>query len=168
MDVHKDYRSEIADSSNSTPKESRAAKTRRAEALLLDAAYRLTGKLIEVAEGGNAAALMFLLDRIFPKQRPLDVSLPEMTCAGDAVDALGTIPKAIGGGQIAVSEGKVVATVLEAYVRAANLTDARARTTNLERRVRSIEATVLQLLTALGAPKPGATKPSPKSPSPNL
>jgi hypothetical protein len=111
--------------------------TRVAEALLKDEAAELVRKAIEVAEAGDVPMLKFLLDRIFPKQRPLELELPEVNFAVDAVDALGVLINAVGSGEIAPREGAEVAMLLGAYARAIDVADH-------ERRLEAIEAMLEQ------------------------
>ena len=54
--------------------------------------------------------LKFLLDRILPKERSVQVDLPPMDHASDAIDALGNIIEAVGIGQIAPSEAAALAS----------------------------------------------------------
>jgi hypothetical protein len=111
--------------------------TRVAEALLRDEEAELVRKAIKLAKAGNVPMLKFLLDRILPKQRPLELELPEMNFAADAVDALGALLNAVGRGEIAPREGAEVATLLGAYARAIDGADH-------ERRLEAIEATLEQ------------------------
>jgi hypothetical protein len=71
-----------------------------------------------MAEAGNPNVLLSLLERIYPKQRTLDVELTELCRADDAEFALKEIIKAVSGGQIVLSEGKTLTTLVEALARA--------------------------------------------------
>jgi hypothetical protein len=157
MNFTKDLPPEVARSPNTPPDDSRDPKTirRDAGALLRDAEYRLTRKAIEMAEAGNPNVLLSLLERIYPKQRTLDVELTELCRADDAEFALKEIIKAVSSGQIALSEGKTLTTLVEALARALDATDRRTVSANLERRIKSVEATLVSLLDALrGPPQP--------------
>jgi hypothetical protein len=111
--------------------------TRMAQALLRDEETELVRKAIELAKAGDVQMLKFLLDRILPKQRPLELELPEVTYASDAVDALGAVINAVGAGEIAPRDGAAVAALLLAYGRALDVADH-------ERRLAAIEATLEQ------------------------
>jgi hypothetical protein len=94
-------------------------------------------KAIDVAKAGNVPMLKFLLDRSLPKQRRIELELPEVTVAVDVVDALGALLKAVGSGEIAPREAAEVATLLAAYARAISVADH-------ERRLAAIEAMLEQ------------------------
>ena len=61
------------------------------QALLKEAEEELLRKAIEMAKAGDGPMLKFLLDRILPKERSIQVELPKLLVASDAVDALGRI-----------------------------------------------------------------------------
>jgi hypothetical protein len=119
----------------------RETTPRTAESLLKEAAYRLTRKGLKVAEH-NVQVLLFFLERLHPKERAIDINLPEVSCDYDALDAFRELLKAIASGQILGSGAKVIATVLESYARA-------LKDNNLESRIKALEATDRALLSAL-------------------
>jgi hypothetical protein len=131
------YNADPAKENNSN----RETTSRTAESLLKEAAYRLTRKGLEVAEH-NVEVLLFFLERIHPKERAIDINLPEVSCDYDALDAFRELLKAIASGQILGSGAKVIATVLESYARA-------LKDNNLESRIKALEATDRALLSAL-------------------
>jgi hypothetical protein len=112
--------------------------TRVAEALLWGEEAELVRKAIELAKAGNVPMLKFLLDRILPKQRRIELELPEVNFASDVVDALGAVFNAAANAEIAPREGAEFAMLLGAYARAINLADH-------ERRLEAIEATLEQI-----------------------
>jgi hypothetical protein len=112
--------------------------TRVAEALLRGEESELVRKATELAKAGNVPMLKFLLDRILPKQRRIELELPEVKFASDAVDALGAVLDAVCSAEIAPREGAEVAVLLGAYARAINLADH-------ERRLEAIEAILEQI-----------------------
>jgi hypothetical protein len=124
---------------------------RTADALLREAEYRLTRRAIELAED-NVQLLLFLLERIHPKDRPINVNLPEVSCDLDALDAFRGLLKAIASGQILVRDAKVIAAVLESYARA-------LKENSLESRIKALEATDRMLFSALKQADEDATKP---------
>ena len=119
----------------------RETTTRTADALLKEAAYRLTRRGLELAED-NVQVLLFFLERMHPKERPININLPEVSCDYDALDAFRELLKAIASGQFLGSGAKVIATVLESYARA-------LKVNNLESRIKALEATDRALLSAL-------------------
>jgi hypothetical protein len=114
---------------------------RTADALLKEAEYRLTRRGIELAED-NVQLLLFFLERIHPKDRPININLPEVSCDLDALDAFRGLLKAIASGQILGREAKVIATILESFARA-------LKENSLESRIKALEATDRALLAAL-------------------
>jgi hypothetical protein len=121
----------------------------KTQEMLLEARHRLTRKAIELAEEGNLTALMFLLDRLLPKQPLLELKLPQLELALDAVDAHAAIQKAVQEGQIAIGEGKALASLVEAFRHAARDADAedtaKRRASALERRMTLMEEALAKL-----------------------
>jgi hypothetical protein len=129
----------------------RETTSRTTDALLKEAEYRLTRRGLELAED-NVQVLLFFLERIHPKDRPININLPEVSCDYDALDAFRELLKAIASGQILGREAKVIATVLESYARA-------LKDNNLESRIKALEATDRALLSALRQVNQDSTKP---------
>ena len=84
--------------------------------------------------------LKFLLDRLLPKERSIQVDLPPMSVASDAVKALGAIIGAISAGQIAPHEGVSLATLVGAYARTINVADLELRLDNLEKELEELKS----------------------------
>ena len=84
----------------------------------------LLRKAIEMAMGGNVAMMKFLLDRILPKERPIDLELPHLDYAHDSVDAMAEIVDAVSAGRISPREAADVAQLVSAFTRAIDITDA--------------------------------------------
>jgi hypothetical protein len=70
----------------------------------------LLRKAIEMAMGGNVAMIKFLLDRILPKERPIQLELPHLDYAHDSVDAMAEIVDAVSSGRISPREAADVCT----------------------------------------------------------
>jgi hypothetical protein len=105
------------------------------EALLDGEAEALTRKAIELAKGGDLAALRLCLDRLAPprKDRLVMFELPTITCAADAVKASAALVTAVAIGDLTPAEAGELGKLIEAYVRALEATDFAARLENLER-----------------------------------
>jgi len=88
-----------------------------AQALLRGEEVELVRKAIELAKAGDIQMLKFLLDRILPRDRPLQLNLPVMENASDAPDVLAAVTEAVGAGQIAPSEASALATLVGTYAR---------------------------------------------------
>jgi hypothetical protein len=81
-------------------------------------------KAIELALGGNVPMIKFLLDRILPKERPIQLELPRLDWAHDSVDAMAEIVDAVSSGRISPREAADVAQLVSAFTRAIDSTDA--------------------------------------------
>ena len=81
-------------------------------------------KAIEMAMGGNVPMMKFLLDRILPKERPIQLDLPSLDYAHDSVDAIAEIVDAVSSGRISPREAADVAQLVSAFTRAIDQTDA--------------------------------------------
>jgi len=81
-------------------------------------------KAIEMALGGNVPMMKFLLDRILPKERPIQLELPRLDWAHDSVDAMAEIVDAVSSGRISPREAADVAQLVSAFTRAIDITDA--------------------------------------------
>jgi hypothetical protein len=75
-----------------------------AQALLKREETDLVRKAIELAKAGDVPMLKFLLDRVLPKERPIQLDFPVLEQTADAIDALSAVCVAVSTGQIAPSE----------------------------------------------------------------
>ena len=117
---------------------SRNKSTLVAEALLRGEEVELVRKAIELAKGGDAQMLKFLLDRILPKDRPVKIDLPEVNSPRTAAKALTTIIQAVRAGEIAPAEGAAVANLVAGLHRFVDIT-------YLEERIKALEAAIEEL-----------------------
>lgn len=92
----------------------------------------LLRKAIEMAMGGNVAMMKFLLDRVLPRERPVQLELPGLESAHDSVNAIAEIVDAVSSGRISPREAADVAQLVSAFTRAIDLTDAQARIDSLQ------------------------------------
>ena len=97
-------------------------------------------KGIELAKAGDVAMLKFFLSRILPRERPIRIDLPHMEFADDAVEALGSIVRAISQGSITPGEGADLASLMNSYARALDIADLVKRMDALEARINGSEA----------------------------
>ncbi|MGE5367833.1 MAG: hypothetical protein ACM3PO_11305 [Betaproteobacteria bacterium] len=95
----------------------------------------LVRKGIELAKAGDVSMLKFFLSRILPRERTIRIDLPRMEFADDAVEALGTILRAVSEGSISPGEGADVATLVNTYARAIDIADVTRRLDALEARL---------------------------------
>ena len=118
------------------PKGARHRITRAAEALLDGETEALTRKAIDMALAGDGMALRLCLERILPprKERPVDIALPTLTGAKNAVAASAALLAAVCGGEIAPGEATAIGKLLELHLRAVEAHDLEIRLAALEAR----------------------------------
>jgi hypothetical protein len=112
---------------NGNPGRRRGSKNKEtllATGLAREQGEELLRKAIEMAMGGNVAMMKFLLDRILPKERPIDLKLPHLDYAHDSVDAMAEIVGAVSAGRISPREAADVAQIVSAFRQAIEVTDA--------------------------------------------
>jgi hypothetical protein len=107
--------------------------TRVADALLKGEEVELVRKAVELAKAGDVPMLKFLLDRILPKERTVQVELPDFVGSADALEALAALVKAASTGQISPSEAAALAGSVTAYARIIDVAEIEERVEKLER-----------------------------------
>ena len=117
------------------PKGSRNRATQLAEALLDGEAVGLTRKAIELALGGDAAALRLCLERVIAprRERPLTFTLPALRSAKDTPATMASITEAAAAGAITLGEAAALAKLVETFIKA-------LETHEFEERLRLLEA----------------------------
>ncbi len=60
-------------------------------------------KGIELAKGGDSQMLRFFLDRILPKEQPIQIGLPDIQNHSDLADAHSAIVKAVSSGELSAT-----------------------------------------------------------------
>jgi hypothetical protein len=95
-----------------------------AASLAVEQGEEILRKAIELAMGGNVAMIKFLLDRILPKERPIQLELPRLDWAHDSVDAMAKIVDAVSSGQISPREAADIAQLVSAFTRTIDASDA--------------------------------------------
>jgi len=101
---------------NGRPKGSLNATTLAAQALLDGEAEILARKAIELAKGGDLAALRLCIDRLVPprKDRPVPFDLPKIESARDAANAISAVLTAVSTGDLTPAEASDVTRLLDA------------------------------------------------------
>ena len=94
-----------------------------AASLAVEQGEEILRKTIELAMGGNVAMIKFLLDRVLPKERAIQLELPPLVYAPDSVDAMAKIVDAVSSGRISPREAADVAQVVSAFTRAIDVTE---------------------------------------------
>lgn len=122
------------------PPGSRHKSTLAAMALLDGESEALTRKAIDAALGGDMTALKLCLDRIVPlppaKDRPVNITLPEITNAADLPKITGALLTAVAGGQLGPTEAATLAKLVEVHRGALETADITARIQKLEEQVK--------------------------------
>ena len=108
--------------------------TLAAEQLLQGDLNNICRRLVEEALIGNMQAIKLVLDRMLPpkRDRAIDIGLPKLQTADDAVNAMSLIIDAVGSGNITPSEGEAMSRVVDAFVRAVQAHDIEKRVSLLE------------------------------------
>ena len=89
-------------------------------------------KAIEMAMNGNVSMMKFLLDRILPKERPIQLELPHLDRAHDSVDAMAAIVDAVSSGRITPREAADVGQLVSAFTKAIEATDVESEINSLK------------------------------------
>jgi hypothetical protein len=118
------------------PRGSRNKATLALEELLDGEAEALTRKAVELALAGDMTALRICLDRILParKDRPVAFELPAIDSAADAKTASAALLAAVAAGSLTPSEAAEVGKLIDAYLKAIEVTEILARLEKLELR----------------------------------
>jgi hypothetical protein len=98
----------------------------------------LVRKGLELAKAGDVSMLKFFLSRILARERSIKIDLPQMEFADDAVEALGSILRAVSDGTISPGEGADLANLMNSYARAIDMADIVKRTDALEAKLMNV------------------------------
>jgi Family of unknown function (DUF5681) len=116
------------------PAGARNKTTLAVEALLDGEAEGLTRKAIELAKAGDMQALRLCLDRIAParKDRLVQIQIPPLNSAADAVKASASIMAALSAGELTPGEAAELGKLVANYVTALSASDFEKRLAQLE------------------------------------
>ena len=120
------------------PNGARNRATKAVQDLLDKDSEALTEKAVEMALGGDTAALRLCLERIAParKDTPVSFDLPPMETAQDAAAAAQAVLRAVSEGDITPLEGASVMALVEGYRKTLETTELEARISQLEARTK--------------------------------
>ena len=104
-------------------------------ALLKEAEEKLLQKAIEMAEGGDGPMLKFLLDRLLPKDRCIELSAND---GCDLVERCEAILEAVCAGRIAPNEAATLASLFASYVRIVEFAELDERLQAIEKGLQSL------------------------------
>ena len=103
--------------------------------LLKEAEEKLLQKAIEMAEGGDGPMLKFLLDRLLPKERCIELSAND---GCDWVERCEAILEAVCAGRIAPNEAAALASLVASYVRIVEFAELDERLQAIEKGLQSL------------------------------
>lgn len=116
------------------PKGLRNTTTRVLEALLDGEAEEIVRKAVELAKEGDAAAMRAVLDRLLPprKDRHVEFALPKIETIADLPKASAALLDAVAAGELTPSEANELGKLIEAHVRAVEVSNLDERLAKLE------------------------------------
>ena len=116
------------------PVGSRHKTTLAVDALLDGEAETITRKAVELAKAGDTVALRLCLDRLAPvrKDRPVTFALPKIETTADLPKASAALLEAVASGELTPSEAAELGKLVEAHMKAIELTDVQTRLEALE------------------------------------
>lgn len=117
------------------PRGARNRTTILMQSLLEANAEAIARKAIDLATGGDLAAIRICFDRLAPARKDDTVAfeLPPLKSAADSVNAASTIVDAVGAGELTPSQAAELAKVVDIYVRALATQGFEERLAKLER-----------------------------------
>jgi Family of unknown function (DUF5681) len=108
--------------------------TKALEELLDGEAEGLTRKVVELALAGDMGALRICMDRLLPprKDRPIRFEMPPIDSAADARAVSAALLAAVSAGNLTPGEAAEVSKLIDAYLKAIEVTEILARLEKLE------------------------------------
>lgn len=81
-------------------------------------------KAVDIAKGGDVAMLKFLLGRILPRERPIQVELPHGYKSNqERAEAIAAVILAVAEGKLSPAEGSAIAALMDTHQRALEYND---------------------------------------------
>jgi hypothetical protein len=117
---------------------SRNKITAIAQAMFRDDAPEIMRIAIDMAKCGNERMIKLFVDRMLPKHL-VEMKVPSITFASDAVDAVRAILDEVAAGKISPSEGAAVASIIETCARIINVADTEFRLALIEQKLKDSE-----------------------------
>jgi hypothetical protein len=109
------------------------------QALLKEAEEDLLRKAIEMAKAGDGPMLKFLLDRILPKERCIELPPTNDDC--DPVERCEAIVQGVSAGRITPNEAASLINVAGGHARIINLTEVGERLQAIEKQLKALKET---------------------------
>lgn len=110
--------------------------TRFIESLMQSELTNIGQKLIELAMAGNLQAIKLLLDRVMPPKtsRSIEIEIPKIETATDALQAISTVIHAVGQGELTPSEGEAMTKIIQSFTQALQSYEFDQRLSRLEQK----------------------------------
>ena len=120
----------------------RNSATLAAETLLEGECEGLTRILIEMAKGGNIAAMRLVMERVLPprRERTLHFPLPPLKTAADAMTAMSMIAEGVGQGELSASEAHIMVSLVQEFLKGLEQFGNDLRMAKIEGYITKIEA----------------------------
>lgn len=102
--------------------------------MMAEDAENIVKAVIDAARSGDLSAARLILDRIYPprKDSPIQLDLPCLKNAGDAVDYMKAIIAGVCEGHITPTEAVTLSGLVDSFVRALEAHDFESRIARLE------------------------------------
>jgi Family of unknown function (DUF5681) len=116
------------------PKGTRHRATILAEELIDGSGELLVKKCVEMALGGDAAAMRLVMERLCPprRERPVSLDMPSIKSASDLISAAAALTDAVAGGDITPGEAASLSTLVANTAKAVETFELAERLTRLE------------------------------------
>lgn len=116
------------------PKGSRNKATLLAIAAMEGELSDVVRVVINAAKAGDMAAARLVVDKLVPatRERPLSITLPEVTTANDCASAQAKVLAAVAAGEILPGEGEALSSLIEHQRRSMETSDLAVRIAALE------------------------------------
>jgi hypothetical protein len=120
------------------PRGARNRATLLVQNLLAEEAEAIGRKAVEMAKGGDLAAIRLCMARLAParKDEPVAFELPPIEKAADGVAAAASIVAAVAGGELTPSQAAELCKVIDVYVRALDSKGFDERLSKLENEIK--------------------------------
>jgi hypothetical protein len=121
-------------STSCKPKGTRHRATILAEELINGSGELLVKKCVEMALGGDAAAMRLVMERLCPprRERPVSLDMPSIKSASDLISAAAALTDAVAGGDITPGEAASLSTLVANTAKAVETFELAERLTRLE------------------------------------
>jgi hypothetical protein len=116
------------------PKGTRHRATILAEELIDGSGELLVKKCVEMALGGDAAAMRLVMERLCPprRERPVSLDMPSIKSASDLISAAAALTDAVAGGDITPGEAASLSTLVANTAKAVETFELADRLARLE------------------------------------